>query len=193
MATSDADVAPGPAEFAASVESLADRCGVEIVEWPANEQRRRHLARAGVPRLLLVDGDAAVPTAIGIDEDWVRVPAPLGDIEVRLERLVRSLERLHRERPYVDSAHILHYGGVSIVLSPAQAIVVAALLEQPGRIVSRHGLEREIWPNGTPGPKALDGIVFRLRRRLQGVGLVIRSAHARGFALDAPDGPDVVG
>jgi len=62
---------------------------------------------------------------------------------------------------------------------------VTALLEHPGHVIERGRLEAMVWPDGAPGPKALDGVVFRLRRRLQGLGLVLRSAQARGFALDA--------
>ena len=38
----------------------------------------------------------------------------------------------------------------------------------------------------------LGAVVFRVRRRLAGLGLVVRNAHAHGFAIDLPaSGPDV--
>ena len=171
----------------AELEGLADRSGVELVSWPADERRRQHLARAGVPRLLLVARAAVAPAGLGLDEDWVRMPAAKGDVISRLERLTRVLEQLQHDHPVVDSNHIIHFGGTSVRLSRAQAALVTMLLECPGRVVDRARLERIVWPYGAPGPKALDGVVFRLRRRLQGLGLVVRSAHARGFALDATE------
>lgn len=177
------NVTPSDAEL----ESLAERAGIELVIWPADERRRQHLARAGVPRLLLVARTAEAPAGIGLDEDWVRIPAATGDVIARLERLTRVLEQLQHDHPVVDSNHIVHFGGTSVMLSRAQAALVTVLLERPGQVVDRTRLERIVWPDGAPGPKALDGVVFRLRRRLQGLGLVVRSSHARGFALDATE------
>ena len=171
----------------AELEGLADLAGIELVIWPADERRRQHLARAGVPRLLLVARAAVAPAGLGLDEDWVRMPAEKGDVIARLERLTRVLEQLQHDHPVVDSNHIVHFGGTSVALSRAQAALVTVLLERPGQVVDRARLERIVWPDGAPGPKALDGVVFRLRRRLQGLGLVVRSAHARGFALDATE------
>jgi DNA-binding response OmpR family regulator len=179
-----ADVIPSDADLE-SLEDLAEHAGVELVTWPADEHRRQSLARAGVPRLLLVSPEADAPTGLGLDEDWVRLPADVGDVVSRLKRLGRVLEQLQHDHPVIDANHIVRFGGTSVLLSPAQAALVTALLEHPGHVIERGRLEAMVWPDGAPGPKALDGVVFRLRRRLQGLGLVIRSAQARGFALDA--------
>jgi len=173
--------------FDHALEDLAERAGVELVAWPTDEGLRQRLARAGVPRLLLVAHDAEAPWAVGLDEDWVRMPAQEGDVVARLQRLAGVLGRLGHDHPVVDRNHIVHFGGTSIVLSPAQAVLVSELLERPGQVVDRTHLEAMLWPDGAPGPKALDGVVFRVRRRLQGLGLVIRSTHGRGFSLDAYD------
>jgi two-component system, OmpR family, response regulator len=169
------------------LEALAEQAGVELVAWPAEDGLRQSFARAGVPRLLLVGADEDAPEHVGLDEDWVRVPAELGDVHARLQRLARMVHRLRSDRPVVDANHILHVGGAGVVLSSAQASLVSVLLDHRGRVVDRLVLEATMWPDGAPGPKALDGVVFRLRRRLQGLGLVVRSAHGRGFALDAFD------
>jgi DNA-binding response OmpR family regulator len=175
-----------------AVASIADRAGVELVVWPAYESRRQHLARAGVPRLLLVEALAEVPHAVGLDEDWVRLPADDRDLLARLERLSAAVEHLRTERPVLDSRHMLHFAGAHVVLTRQQAAVVAMLLEHPGATVSRDRLEAAAWPGGDAGPRALDAVVFRVRRRLAGLGLVVRNAHAHGFAIDLPaSGPDV--
>ncbi|MFN8021923.1 MAG: winged helix-turn-helix domain-containing protein [Acidimicrobiales bacterium] len=181
---SEPDAAADPADPAV-LDDLAERTGVEIVTWPDGEDRRQHLARAGVPRLLLVAPGVEAPVGVGIDEDWVRLPAERGDVVARIQRLARVIETLQHDHPVLDQRHIVHYGGVSVVLSAAQAQVMELLLAHPSQIVSRAELEAALWPAGAPGPKALDGVVFRLRRRLAGSGLVVRSAHARGFAIDA--------
>jgi DNA-binding response OmpR family regulator len=167
------------------IEALAERSGVELVLWPEDDVQRCSLARAGVPRLLLVAPDADPPDSVGIDEDWVRVPADGRDLRARLQRLARVVEQLQHDHPVLDPSHIVHYGGTSVVLSAAQAVVTELLLSRQGQVVSRAELEAALWTDGAPGPKALDGVVFRLRRRLAGLGLVVRSAHARGFSIDA--------
>lgn len=169
------------------VGAIADRAGVEFVSWPQDDHLRRQYARAGVPRLLLVAPDAAPPTDVGLDEDWVRLPADRDDVLARLARLARVMNHLQDDHPVLDPSHIVHYGGASVVLSAAQATVVRLLLAHPGAVVERRTLEAALWPDGAPGPKALDGVVFRLRRRLAGMGLVVRSAHARGFAIDVQE------
>lgn len=176
--------------WSTGVGQLADRMGVELVAWPDDEARRQHLARAAVPRLLLVAEHAQPPSPVGIDEDWVRLPADERDLRVRLERLARIVGHLHHDRPVIDGGNVVHYGGAAVTVSAAQAALVGVLLAQPGRLVGRAQLESAVWPDGTPGPKALDGLVFRLRRRLAGLGLAVRSGHGRGFALDVPE-PDV--
>ena len=167
------------------IEDVAERAGVELVIWPEDEPQRRSLARAGVPRLLLVAADADAPEAVGLDEDWVRLPADVRDLRARLQRLARVVEQLQHDHPVLDPSHIVHYGGTSVVLSAAQAAVTELLLSRQGQVVPRGELEAALWPEGAPGPKALDGVVFRLRRRLAGLGLVVRSAHGRGFSIDA--------
>lgn len=172
---------------------MADRAGVELLPWPADEARRQHLARAGVPRLLLVSNAEPAPSAIGLDEDWVRVPADDGDLIARLERLAMAVERLRHERPTLDAQRMVHFAGAHVLLTRSQAAVVALLLDRPGSVVSRQRLEAAVWPDAAVGPRALDAVVFRVRRRLAGLGIVVRNAHAHGFALDLPDaGHDMV-
>ena len=62
---------------------------VTLVRWPRDEDHRRRLAVAGVPRLLFVDADAAPPGDWGIDEDWVRLPADSDEVRLRVQTLCR--------------------------------------------------------------------------------------------------------
>jgi DNA-binding response OmpR family regulator len=52
-------------------------------------------------------------------------------------------------------------------------------------VVSRDALARAGWPDGAPGRNALDVHVLRLRRRLEPLGLVIRTVRSRGYVLEA--------
>jgi DNA-binding response OmpR family regulator len=165
-------------------ESLdLDSVPVEIVHWPADASRRDVLARSGVPRVLLVAADAEPPTTVGLDEDWIRLPAAPVDVLARARQLLRFDERLRHDRPFIDDHRVLHRAGMSVHLSAAEAVVAATLLRGEGRIVEHRELERAVWGDVAPSRDALDALVYRLRRRLGGLGMCIRSVRNRGFAL----------
>jgi DNA-binding response OmpR family regulator len=61
---------------------------------------------------------------------------------------------------------------------------MSALLDRAGAVVSRDTLARAGWPDGAPGRNALDVHVLRLRRRVDPLGLVIRTVRSRGYLLE---------
>jgi hypothetical protein len=157
---------------------------VELVRWPQDEVLRDRLARAGVPRLLLVDPGADTPATIGIDEDWIRLPADERDVWARAERLVRLTDRLSLDRPFVDDSRVLRRGGSTVVLTTSEAVVVRLLLDHAGSVVPRSRIETALWPTGEPPSiRAVDSVVYRLRRRLAGLNMCIRAARNSGFVV----------
>lgn len=164
--------------------SLEDTYGVELVRWPADEAVRQRLARAGVPRLLLVEAGTDPPADHASDEDWVRLPADRGDVRARARRLSQAMAGRSRHEAWVDPNRILHRGDDVVALSSAETAVVTLLLAHPGTVVDRHELESRVWPESEPpSERALDAVVYRLRRRLVGLGMHIRVIRARGFVL----------
>ncbi len=159
--------------------------GVELVRWPSETALRDRFARDGIPRLLLVEPGEDPPPAIDLDEDWIRLPADGGDVEARAVRLARSSAVLDDARPWIDDQRLLHRGPAAVQLTAAEAIVARTLLASPGRIVDRAELERRIWPrSGPPSIKAVDAVVYRLRRRVGAVHLHVRTVRSRGFVVD---------
>jgi len=165
---------------------VAASYGVELVRWPRQRTLRARLARAGVPRLLLVDADAPLPDDLAIDEDWLRWPADGDEVESRARHLCRTIVARRTERPWLEPNGVLHRGTATVVLPASEAVVAEALLRARGGVVARAELEALLWPGGSPpGPRALDGVMYRLRRRLRAVGLVVRTARRRGFSVTA--------
>lgn len=159
---------------------------VVLVRWPAEEERRRHLAAEGRPRLLLVDAAAPAPGVTDPLEDWVRVPADDGDVQARLSTLAARARRVDPDGvPALDDDGVIRCNGAWASLPPVEARLTAALLERFGAVVSRDVLARAGWPDGAPGRNALDVHVLRLRRRLAPVGLVIRTVRSRGYLLES--------
>jgi hypothetical protein len=166
-----------------------DLLGVELIHWPRDEARRGHLARAGIARLLLVEIGADAPDPVGVDEDWVRLPADEREIWTRAERLSRLSADLDREEPVLHPGRILTHGRGAVVLSRKEATVVRLLLDPIGSVVTRDALTGALWPEGPPpSGYALDALLARLRRRLSGLHVCVRSVRTKGFVIYMEDG-----
>lgn len=154
------------------------------MRWPAEEQARASLAADGLPRLLLVEVGQA-PISADCLEDWLRVPATEADIQARLAGLQARFGVHHRRVPLLDDNGVLRVGDRWVSLPPVEARLMAALVERQGAVVSRESLARAGWPDGSPGRNALDVHVLRLRRRIEGVELAIRTVRSRGYLLES--------
>ena len=162
---------------------------VVLVRWPAEEERRARLAEEGVPRLLLVEDAAPPPLAVDDLEDWIRVPADEVDLHARVENLNRRSRSRAAALPELDGDGVLRVGAAWVPLPPVEARLTFALVDRFGAVVSRDALARAGWPDGAPGRNALDVHVLRLRRRLIGLGLAIRTVRSRGYLLEPTDTP----
>jgi two-component system, OmpR family, response regulator len=159
---------------------------VELVRWPDEARLRTALARAAVPRLLLVAPDAPAPTDLALDEDWIRLPAEPADVSRRAEQLARATALLAAEPVFVDDERVLHRAGARVPLPATAAAILAVLLERRGTVVTVDELERLVWAGAAPSLDSVHTAVSRLRRRLAGVHLRVRSVRDVGFVLD-PD------
>ncbi|HEY4331329.1 MAG TPA: helix-turn-helix domain-containing protein [Ilumatobacteraceae bacterium] len=156
------------------------------MQWPRDEALRTNLARAGIARLLLVAQDADPPEVIGVNEDWIRVPADERDIVHRAQRLSQWVAHLASERLVIDANRIAHRGGAAVVLGELEAALLRLLMNDHG-LVSRESLETSLWPDGAPSQRSLDNLVFRLRGHLEHLGVAVRSARGRGFLIEVDD------
>lgn len=168
---------------------------VALVQWPAEQDRREELRRAGQPRLLLVE-QGAPPIPSDELEDWIRLPADDLDLRVRVEALRRRTDNDVGAAPMLDDDGVLRQGDRWVSLPPVEARLTRALLDRFGAVVSREALTRAGWPGGSPGRNALDVHVLRLRRRLSPLRLAIRTVRSRGYLLERSDrgqvAPDAV-
>ena len=129
--------------------------------------------------------DGVPPDVTDCLEDWVSVPVDEAEVAHRVATL-RARARLHGEDadPMLDEDGVLRVGPLWVSLPPVEARLTAALVERVGAVVSREALARAGWPAGAPGRNALDVHVLRLRRRLDAVGLAIRTVRSRGYLLE---------
>jgi hypothetical protein len=164
---------------------VRDVTDVVLLRWPAELDRRERLAVHAVPRLLLVEGGADPPPADCL-EDWIRVPAADGDVQRRIEDLLARAAHHVVDVPELDGDGVLRFGDSWTSLPPVDARLAGALVDRFGAVVNRAVLGRAGWPTGPPGRNALDVHMLRLRRRLEPLGLVIRTVRSRGYLMEGP-------
>ena len=158
---------------------------VELVRWPSQRDRRERLRTSGHPRLLLVEADAPAPVVTDPLEDWVRLPADRSDLQARVQGIMARAERADWGVPRVDEWGVLRFGGRQVTLPPLEARLVRVLVEQFRSVILRDELTRAGWPSEPPGRNALDVHILRLRRRIEPVGLSVRTVRSRGYLLES--------
>jgi DNA-binding response OmpR family regulator len=72
-----------------------------------------------------------------------------------------------------------------LLLVEQDAVPPETLVGGFGAVVSRDRLTRAGWPAGAPRRSALNVHVLRLRRRIDPLGLVIRTVRSRGYLLES--------
>lgn len=158
---------------------------IVLLRWPSEEGRRAQLERDGAPRLLLVEEGVLPPAASGCLEDWIRLPADELEIQARLDGLRWRAEHHGGGLPDLDDDGVLRFGGSWVSIPPVEARLMGGLIARFGAVVNREQLGAVGWPEGMPGRNALDVHVLRLRRRIDPLGLAIRTVRSRGYLLEA--------
>ncbi len=157
---------------------------VALVRWPEDEGKRRELRAANRPRLLLVDAAAPAPVSGDPLEDWIRLPSDDRDLRARLDALTLRSGAGDEMFPEIDGDGLLHAGDEWVALPPIEQRLATMLIERPSAVVSRETLSRAGWPGETATRNALDVHMLRLRRRIEPLGLSIRTVRSRGYVLD---------
>lgn len=162
---------------------------VVVLRWPEEVERLEELRALAVPRLLLVAPESDPPAGADPLEDWVRMPAEDRDVRARVATLAVRAPARPISTPVIDGDGLVWFGGAWIALSPVERAIASALVERFGAVVGRDSLVKRVWPEGAPTRNALDVHMLRLRRRLEGLGLEVRTVRARGYLLQPVGSP----
>lgn len=174
---------PHAANLDDGVDDLFGDRDVVVLRWPHDKVEVERLAAIGAPRLLLVAADADPPDGGECEEDWVRLPADDRDVAARLTALGRRAARHHRV-PTLDEFGRLQHRGQWVLTSPIEHRIVAALLLRFGAVVPAKELLGLHHPGHTLSAGALRVHVARLRKRIDPLGLDIRSVRAAGYVME---------
>jgi|SoiMethySBSTD1v2_1073268.scaffolds.fasta_scaffold188839_3 hypothetical protein len=131
--------------------------------------------------------------------DWLDDPDPevLGERRRVLVLTLDDLDALDGRRgpaeppneasppsPSIDEYGLLRRGDRWVSLTPTEERVMRVLLDRAGRVCSRTLLTDAGWPRGPANERILDTYVRRLRAKVPGFGIEIRTVRRRGFLLD---------
>jgi two-component system, OmpR family, response regulator TctD len=167
---------------------LPDRDGQDVLA----DIRRRD---PHVPALVLTARDTIgekVRAFQGGADDFLAKPFELEELQVRLHALLRRARGADAARlacgplTYDLAARRFVLGGESLALPGREAAVLRVLLQHAGEPMSKqHILERVVSDETDLQPEAVEVIVHRLRKRLDGRGLRITTYRGLGYALEA--------
>ncbi len=156
--------------------------GIALVRWPEERGSVDSLRASGRPRLLLVPPGEVPPVDLDADEDWIRLPATDEDLQARATALARRSIGPSRTAITVMDGQ-LRANGQWVPLSPIEEMIVDSLVERFGELVPLEQLA--IGPNGhTMTANAIRVHMMRLRKRIQPLGLAVRTVHGRGYLIE---------
>lgn len=161
----------------------ADTADVKFVRWPAQADLRSRYLEAGIPCLLVVEGGATPPVCVDAKEDWVRAPISKHDLRARLNGL-RARAHIHSV-PRLDESRLLHFRARSTPISATQTDLLRLFVSRFGAVVSRDTLCDELQSEERRSTRnSLDLQIMRLRRRIEPIGLAIRTVWGHGYVLE---------
>jgi two-component system, OmpR family, response regulator MprA len=141
----------------------------------------------GTPILMLTARDAVADRVAGLEAGAVK-PFAIQELIARLRALTRRGKGADELLSYADlvldtSARTATRAAKPIELTGRESALLALLLREPGRTITRERAIDEIW-SGAAEPNVVDRYVTRLRRKL-GEPPLIRTLRGSGFVLRA--------
>jgi len=149
---------------------------------------------SGVPVILLTARGLTDERIAGLDagaDDYLTKPFDMEELEARIRALSRRKELEYTAVETIGllsfdrSARTVSADGERLAVSRREMAVFECLLDQRGRIVSKDRLLDQVYGVGADvEASAIEPHVSRLRGRLKGHGVVIKTVRGLGYLLD---------
>jgi two-component system OmpR family response regulator/two-component system response regulator QseB len=186
-----ADTALATGDYAAVVLDLGlpRMSGLEVL-------RKLRAKKSALPVLILTARDTVEDRIKGLDagaDDYLVKPCDLGELNARLRALLRRAGGppapvLAASGITLDPAtHAVAFRGKPVELAAKEYALLLALMQQPGRALSRPQLEQHLYAWGDEiGSNAVEVYIHHLRRKLDAEA--IRTLRGIGYVIakDAP-------
>jgi two-component system, OmpR family, copper resistance phosphate regulon response regulator CusR len=169
---------------------LPDRDGIEILKAVRARDTQ-------IPVLLLTARDAVADRVLGLEsgaDDYLVKPFAFAELVARIRTLLRRAGPAEPLRRHIADltadleTRSVRRGGQRIDLTPKEFDLLVYLLRQPGQVVTREMLAKDVWrevSRETPLDNVIDVHIAHLRRKIDAgrSGTLIQTVRGVGFVL----------
>jgi two-component system OmpR family response regulator len=157
--------------------------------------RRVRASKPTLPVLLLTALDGLEHRVAGLNagaDDYVTKPFDFPELEARIRALLRRSQgagtpaQTMGKLAFDREAHRAAIDGVPVDLSPREWLLLELLLTQRDKVATKDAIA-DAWAveRGESGPGSIEVYIHRLRKKLEGSGLAIRTVRGLGYLLEA--------
>jgi two-component system, OmpR family, response regulator len=163
--------------------------------------KRVRVERPGLPVLVLTALDGLDDRVAGLNagaDDYLTKPFDFPELEARMRALLRrsrpftaaqggAADPLMGRLQFEREAHRASVDGTPLDLSPREWSLLDLLLQQRDRVVTKDQITQS-WSGDRSeagGSGTVEVYIHRLRRKLEGSGLAIRTVRGLGYLLEA--------
>ncbi len=163
--------------------NLPDKEGIEVLRTLRDGGSR-------VPVLVMTARTAVHDRILGLNEgadDYLTKPFDIEELAARLKALVRrayggadmtcALLRLD------GASGVVYRGPTPLEVWMREPVMLKVLLPRPGQAVAKDELHRAVFGDDTVGPDAVEVLVHRLRKRIQGSGAQLVTLRGVGYLI----------
>ena len=154
-----------------------------------------------LPVMILSAREGTEDRVRGLDlgaDDYMVKPFSLPEMEARVRALLRrgmgatqSL-LIHGSLAFDSASRMAAVDGKPLDLSGREISVLEVLLLRAGRVVSKEQLVEHLYSfNEEVGMNAIEVYVHRLRKKIEGAGVTIRTVRGLGYLLDKAGQPGI--
>jgi len=157
--------------------------------------RRLRRRNASLPVLILSGREKPEEKVQGLDlgaDDYLVKPFSLNELQARVRALLRRGQQggvspmiLYGGLGFDTVARSASINGKTLSLSTHETGVLEALLHRFGRVVSKERLVEQLYSyDKEVSQNAIEVYVHRLRKKIAGSGVTVRTLYGQGYLLD---------
>lgn len=145
-----------------------------------------------VPVILLSERNEEIDRVLGLEmgaDDYLTKPFDFPELELRLRALLRRSRPADAGGSQLGGLVLDHDArrasvhGVAVDLSPREWLLLDLLLAQQGKVVGKERIA-QAWSVEAGEAGSTEVYIHRLRRKLEGSGLAIRTVRGLGYLLE---------